>query len=533
MAGDSSARADTIAVARGAEHPLVQGAAGSSRALAAVCVLALLPVLVAYARALRAPFVSDDWVFLYAVSGASGLAEMGGLLTLHSTWFVRPTQWLLTWGLYHMVGLSPVAYHAVSVVLHLLNASLLGLLVYRLAQAPGRRAQAGKLIALATSTLFLLGWRTHEAVYWFAAVNELLHTALRLGGLLAVAQLYLIKRGQTRPWPLYGALLACYVGALLSKESAIIFPVEVVLLAGYLSIATPSRRRAVPWPLLVILGLTAFTWTLAYRATALAGSVAVVQRSELQVAQASLSEWVLRFVQHLNGHFIGTAFLSRRPLLLSIELAALLGVGLAALLRRRYLWLMSLFWVAVAVTPYVAAVSKEAVRLGIPLLHQGVGGDRFLYYSSAAASLLMVLFAEWLLSEITGMLGSRAATTAVAVGYLILLLFLAANAQRLWRAGAEWMAAGQLGRGIISETVHRVPLPEPSSRLCLVGVPDSQNGKYVFRNGAAEALYLAYGRDDFRVSATTDGASPGTDLAEECTYVLQYEGATRRLVRQR
>ena len=102
----------------------------------------------------------------------------------------------------------PAAYHLTSLALHAANMWLVWALATRL---------AGPAAGLVAAAIFGLHPANHEAVYWMSARFDLLAACLALGSLL------LLQGRSLR----CAACALLYLAALLSKESAVAFPVVV------------------------------------------------------------------------------------------------------------------------------------------------------------------------------------------------------------------------------------------------------------------------------------------------------------------
>ncbi len=181
-------------------------------------VLALLCAL-AYAPSLNIRLISDDYpnITQALVYGPwSGLSEL-----FHDAVFrLRATSYWTMYLMWEAFHLTPVAYHILSLLLHIANT----LLVYRL--APGPRPLAPTIAA----GFFAIHEGHQEAVMWFSAVNELLMF------FFGMASLACWKRNRALSVVLFAL-------ALISKESAIIFLPLFVLRIGW-------RRDLVPYALL-------------------------------------------------------------------------------------------------------------------------------------------------------------------------------------------------------------------------------------------------------------------------------------------
>ena len=173
--------------------------------------------------ALRAGFVSDDFLILARLDRLEGLRHPLAYFGLRHFDYYRPLAFLslaLDWDLWADCA---AGYHLTSLVLHALNA----LLVLALA-----RRIMGVWPALAAAALFAVHPSHHEAVYRVSARFDLLAASCFLAGLLAL-----------RLPGLGGDLAAsgAFLSAILSKESAIAFPVVAIGFAVFVQQARPAR----------------------------------------------------------------------------------------------------------------------------------------------------------------------------------------------------------------------------------------------------------------------------------------------------
>lgn len=171
----------------------------------------------AYWRALAISFLSDDFVLLKLAQQFQFAWPI--LVTPGGDGFYRPVGYAslaLTAG---PAGTDPMNWHLAGLALHLTNVFLVFVLANRLG--------ASQPAALLTSAVFAVHGTGPEAVVWLAGRFDLIATLFVLAGLL----LFESSR-RTRPtnrWTTAAALL-CMTLAILSKESAYIFPVLLVLL---------------------------------------------------------------------------------------------------------------------------------------------------------------------------------------------------------------------------------------------------------------------------------------------------------------
>jgi hypothetical protein len=477
-------------------------------------------------------FVSDDWNFLYAVSKVNTLIELRQFLTFNTGWFVRPAQWVSTWMLFKLGSLNPLPYHLFSLIVNLSNVLLLIIFVLNLHKIVNRKHPTSVTNEWLTVTLipalFLLSWRHHEAVFWYSSINEPMAAFFRLFSMLCVSFWLLSERRVGWLWIVGG--VASYALALGAKESAFILPAEVALLFAF-AIFTGGNRHTglVSYLLVMVCFLVVFAvWLVPYLRTSVnPGSVTEIERSGLTLMRdASPVDVALRFIQFLNGNYLGTRFISSRVPLMVLEIPVLLAIGTLAIIRKRYLWLFAILWIMVAALPYVFITSREAVELGLPPLILGFG-DRFLYYSAAGASLLLAVSFQWVFDELGRITRARVREMLHIALALVVTAYLGMNVARLIRQENAWDVAGQIGAGIIRQIQAIVPNPINGEVICISDLPDNNAGAYIFRNGINVALYLAYSRDDFHVRATVQPYSiyqkPSKLNTQGCTYLLTYK----------
>lgn len=169
--------------------------------------LAIL-VMIAYGRFLDQGFFRDDFTWLE--NAALAQANPLHIFTLDIVNFFRPLAHLAMLMQFSVFGLDSTGYHAVSLLLHLINAILF---FYFLRDVLNLK---NPFILIATPIL----WATHflhfEAVAWIASQSTLLATTFSFLTFLGLRQ--------KRP----GLALMAFILALLSKEEAIIlFPALV------------------------------------------------------------------------------------------------------------------------------------------------------------------------------------------------------------------------------------------------------------------------------------------------------------------
>ena len=188
------------------------------RSLSAGSALILVLTAVAYIPALQAGFVWDDDDHLTknpAMVSVDGLKRIWSSLKVSRYYPLTLTSF---WVQRRFWGLDPLAYHAVNIALHAVNAVLLWTLLRSL-------QVRGAWVAAAV-------WAVHpvnvETVAW---VTELKNTQSGLFFLLTLLVFMRFEDG-LRPRD-YVLTLACAVAAMLSKPSTVVLPGVMLLCAWW------------------------------------------------------------------------------------------------------------------------------------------------------------------------------------------------------------------------------------------------------------------------------------------------------------
>ena len=189
--------------------------------------------------------MAEDWTFIYKVSSIQAISGLSEFFTFQTTWFVRPTQYIVTWAIHQIAFLNPLPYHLVSVALEFINACLLAFFTYRILKSYQQQTDNASLIAILVSVIFLFSWRHHETVFWYSSVNELLASLFRLSSLVLIT--FLVHETEKVKVALLSIIvLGLFNLSIFSKESAIVLPFELGLLLGldYLALNRQKNRLA-------------------------------------------------------------------------------------------------------------------------------------------------------------------------------------------------------------------------------------------------------------------------------------------------
>ncbi len=199
----------------------------SSKDFITVCVLALLSFGV-YFNSLNAPFIFDDYHMIEENTFIKNPKYFGMFFKGYVTSYPIPKGMcrpllMLTFAFNYLNGgLNPVGYHIVNILFHFLNATLL----YSLLKLLKKEAPWG-LVFLIT-LLFVVHPINTEAVTYVSSRSDLMVTFF----ILCAFILYL--KGK------YIFSVICYALSLLTKESALIYP---ILIGGHFFLYTPYQKK--------------------------------------------------------------------------------------------------------------------------------------------------------------------------------------------------------------------------------------------------------------------------------------------------
>jgi len=215
-------------------------------------------------------FALDDYIWLQSASnpelgsylyGAFSFPE--GSLFDAPTPFWRPLIDVYFYVAWRVFGDDPLPYHLVNLSLHVVVAAGTGLVAYQLSRS--------RVVGAAGSLVFIALPSYDFAVTWISSITEVLGAALFVLALTSFLGFRRAKDGR-----LYTVALALFVLGLLSKESTVILP-AILALVAVASDPTASRasaarlaRQLLPFGLLAAVYFT-FLFFQEYRSSSDAG----------------------------------------------------------------------------------------------------------------------------------------------------------------------------------------------------------------------------------------------------------------------
>jgi tetratricopeptide (TPR) repeat protein len=380
-----------------------------------------LVALACYIQSAGFDFVYDDNVQIVTNLRIRSFSNLGAAFrenfwAFNTTFtnYYRPLQTLTYMIAYSMGGLEPGVYHWINIVLHL-GATLLVFWIGWLLFQNG-------WVALWGGILFAVHPMHAESVAWIAGVTDV-GCALFLFASLAA---YLKFRATGRQKNLWLAVsLVSFLAALLFKETALTFPVALLILK-----LSDRRESAPPWKTRIqwwCFYLAVLVVYLILRIQALGAFSRAVNPMPITLADRILTTlyFLARYLQKLVLPVAHNAFYVFEPfsrLSVSDWLPPLFLLILAAWFGWKYLksegklWFL-LGWVIVALIPVLSLTS----------VGRNVFTERYLYISSLGVCLLIPALVDRYLEQFR-----RPATLALA-GIAALLGWLTIQRAAVWR----------------------------------------------------------------------------------------------------
>ncbi|MGE5198959.1 MAG: hypothetical protein ACM3H9_04910 [Rhodospirillaceae bacterium] len=496
--------------------------------VASAAALALLgfAILLAYLPAVVAGlgFVSDDFMILQRLRDAGGLRGAASFFGQSYYDYYRPlgfVSFAADWTLWRG---WPAGYHAVSILLHLVNAFL----VFRLA----RRLLGFEASAIAAA-LFGLHVVNQEAVFWASARFDLLATAGALAALLVLA-----SAGRWR----YAAAGLLYLAALLCKESVVALPAAA---GAYLWVIRRDRHvellKALAW-----LGAAGAAYAVCREASGLAAAGGASRIPKLAALALLLMAQVA--AAHPATSAARARLRGRRGALLAAAAVALAAAGALAFFSPQGSALRGAFsafgfaaihllspispepwlnplpgWLVPAGLAAAGALLFAAWRLAgreVPVflgfllaaallpVSSMTEGSRYLYL----ASVPVALFAGWAMAAM--------APRAAAPAYTLLALALIAFGWQVRQKGRDWLWASGMTSRAVATIVEAAGPGCRDAQIMLATAPVRTRGVYANINHEALAALGGCRPASFRTIIRTGYDDPAVDAALEPGQLL-------------
>lgn len=429
-------------------------------------------VLFLYAPTLGAGLVTDQigWLQTYKAMGWRGIFTAFTDKSIHYVYH------LVAYGMWAAFGTHAYAWGLVFVGLHALAATLVFSFFSQLLKPIANATP----IAFIGSLLFATSPYQTEPLVWYACVHYLVCVCLMLAALISfVRYISTNSRGHI------AAFYTCYILAVFSLEISFTLPIILALLILLYPFTTSvNRQRLLCIYVLPSLLVVAFYFVLNKTMRgSFAGhyGAAAHFNVDLNLLMGNLSKYVAKlflwfqFVPYPKRSAVYAIFEKTKYAYLLIAL--LTTISAAYLLWRKKLpasvniMLLLLVCLVLALAPILNLYFSYITN---------IEGDRFTYWASVFAYIIIALFALVSMRHI---------------GILICLLLLGLNIYTLRQNIQAWHSVKQVSCGLLkSFEYYNAP------RVYLLNIPDNYSGAYMFRsfapdNAFGETLDIINGTD--------------------------------------
>jgi tetratricopeptide (TPR) repeat protein len=358
-------------------------------ALVAATVVAFLP-------ALTNEFI--NWDDPYALTGNPKLGEPGVVAWAFSTTLMghyQPLAWVAWSALGSLFGVRPFAFHAASLLTHVINVALMYVVAVRLASGSRLDREQTHFVAFLAALLFAIHPLRVEPVAWASAFPYLLSLAWLLAATLAYLQYCsATSAGSRRAW--YGAAVLGYLLSLLSRSTAIGYPLVLLVLDVYpLARITRGLTAERPHPVRrervrnVILEKAPFAFAacaaafMELRSREIAPLEEIGAGARVVTAASAPFVYIARTLLPIGHSAVDPLPIAPRPdwAALALALGALAAVTMAG-------WMLRRKW-PVLLTAWVSYLLLLAPSMGLTPSGQTGVADRYTYVSGVVLSLLI------------------------------------------------------------------------------------------------------------------------------------------------
>lgn len=443
-------------------------------------------------------FTADDFTWL-RWAATTKMNEIGNFFINSSGFFFRPLTKSLHFFLYEFLGVNPLGYHVVSLVVHLACVIVVYLIIRKITKSP--------LASFVGSLLFLIHPVHGETVFWVSGYSGI------LAAFFYFSAFYLFLRGREIKSNIakivfYLTSVICFALSLLSYEMAITLP--LVILAAVFLLNWHSREQK--------LKKENFYMVIPY---VLVAFIYFYLRNNIANAQYlsgdynyNLRNFGFNFIGNLFGYlgqmFVGLKFIpfydafrlyfkTHQMIAVALVLVSIVILFIFwKMLRKKKInkqWLFAFFWFIFTL---------------LPVIGLGNIAERYLYIPSLGFALFIGLFISFLFTK----------TKVLNIGLrlfanIILLIFIIATfnyyQSELIHVRNTWKEAGETANKILRALPTTYRNFNEGTVLYFVNLPLRIERAWVFPVGLTDGIWLIY--HDSSVTVKT-----GNNLEEALNY---------------
>jgi len=335
----------------------------------------------------------------------------------------QPLAWLAWSAAKSSFGLSPAAFHALSLGVHVANAIVIYAVTVRLADVPGYRSSQRRVAGLLAGLLFALHPAVVEPVAWASAFPYVLSLFALLLSFLA----YISRRPKTS--------LVLYAASSLTRATALGYPVVLLIVDRFVLDRRREdlRTRIVDkTPFVAVAVLMAVAEWQSRDVTGL-GEIGIVARLAMVAAAPFVYLWRTLWPVALSPLYVLPIVPSSEWIPLTLALAGLVAVTAFAWRVRRRWPIVSVAWII-----YLALLAPVA---GFTPTGLQATADRYMY----VPGVVIAVVAGLAIGRAAATRSAGAAAIAAATAAIAALGVLTSTQTRYWNSSTTlWTRVAEL-----------------------------------------------------------------------------------------
>ncbi len=414
---------------------------------------------ICYWNILGSSFLSDDHLWLDVYRG-----NLFSLLKNNFTdAFFLPLTHLIEFFLFKIFGYNYTVYHVITLLLHCMNALLVGTLLKKLYKYYKVKI-TNNYVFIFVGLLFLaLPYQT-EAVTWYSAKSYVIAAFFFLISLIC----YLEFKESGKLKHLIISLIS-FALSILTKEIGIVLPLIIVLIE--LTSVEKIKTNSLKDISLFFIILAAYFIIRYFALGSLVGGYneSVHLGFDLKIIFYNYFLYILKFFaffRYLPAH---NALVYTIMIISGVILISLFIIGLIKAKKEgKPALLLTIVLVVVFIILLLPVINLETTFLS------QVQSDRYGYLPSVAAVFIFVVIIDFIAIPFR-------VKNIFFLAILIVFTYFTIDTNRLWSSASA--KSDKILRSIIDQTTKR------TKEIYIMNIPDNYRGIYMFRGGLKEALY--------------------------------------------
>lgn len=477
-----------------------------------------------FADSLTNYFVGDDFMWLRGTADCHKekcgpvIITIQKFFTDSGEFFYRPGAKLYFYAMYSFFWLSPLAYHAVQIFIHLIATAGMFLLSNRILKS--------KFFAFVTTLFFLVTSGHNESVFWISATGQVIAAALIIWSLL-----FYIYWKDTKRWYFLALSFFSTVVSFLFHELGIVAPLLIIVYAIIMrkekNLKEVVTKREYLFFFLLI-PLYSFIRTISNSYEFLGDYMNDFSKLPLNAIGNSIGYFLLSiFGTSILPIYTGIQTWSGENILQTVFmlLAAALLIDIIFVCSKKLFSSHDRNVVVISLCIFIIGI--------LPFLGLGTISSQYVYLGSIGSLLLVVFVIQKIYQGIREIHFSL----AIVVLLVIVSIFSFYHLKELERLNRDWRKAGQISNRLLidfNDSYQKTNSTPTNPVFYFVNVPKHAGEAWIFPVGLSDALWFTFQNANLTVhtSQTLDMALDAAEgSASARVYQFKPDGTVEEIVR--